>query len=233
MTDARAAVAEHLRIAHAAANQWAGGGTNMPARHGIRADRLARTWPEMAALLDALVESLPSEDEQAEVASGREAPRVACPACGVVGTHIRSTPDPRTGEQAHRVQPCGHEVDKDTAMALWEAGLNVSAQAVDGAGLIRSKVAKDRLDKGRTRERDTGYTDGELAWGAWCILDRMNHPEIEEPPAMWPEALGEWKPGLAPLHALVNVGALIASEIDRLLAERERAEIEQRVAARA
>ena len=106
-------------------------------------------------------------------------------------------------------------------MALWEAGLNVTSKAVDGAAMIRAKIAADRVDKGRTRERDSGFTDGELAWAAWCILDRMNHPDATDVPAMWPEALGEWKQERTPLHSLVVVGALVASEIDRRLAASE------------
>ena len=100
MTDARAAVAEHLHIAHATAVEWSGGDTDMPQRHGFRTDRLRRAWPRLAALLDGLVESTPSTDEQAAVTDGAPAPRVACPVCGVVGTHLASTPDPRTGEQS-------------------------------------------------------------------------------------------------------------------------------------
>lgn len=226
----RESVLHHLRIAAATAREWSGNGTNLPSRHAMRLDRMRRAWPALANALDGLVESVPTSDAEAEFTKGFAAPRVACPACHVVATHVHATPDPRTGALAHRVQPCGHEVDADTAMALHEAGLNINAKAVDGAGLIRAEVSRNRQEKGRTREHDTTHTDGELAWAAWCILDRMNHPEADDVPAMWPQGF-EWKPERTPMRALIVAGALISSEIDRRIEERERALAQETVTA--
>ena len=128
----------HLRVAVDVAHEWAGHRTSIPARHRLREDRLRATWPTLAGLLDSLIESLPSDEDETALARAIAGSVVACPACGQPATMVKSAPDPHTAVQTHRVQPCGHTVTREDAVDLWERGLTVDVTPLDGAALIRA-----------------------------------------------------------------------------------------------
>lgn len=93
----------------------------------------------------------------------------------------------------------------------------------DGALRILRERIRQITDEGYEPERDAQYTGLQLAWAAFAYLDRAqsDDPANPKPPLPWPWAPEHWKPGDR-LRMLVKAGALIAAEIDRLLAEEKR-----------
>lgn len=202
----------HLRFAASAAFAWVNP-SNMPSRHAHRVSRIRTMWPELATLLDGLVESLPDGDETP--ASG-----TVCPFCASPVSRVKVAPDPRTAVQVCRVEPCGHEIDKAVGMEMYWGGVPTDITPVDGATLVGAEVRAQR-EAGHTVDADRAHDPGDLAWAAWCILDRIGStsPEV---PAMWPWDAARWKSYPDRLRALTVAGALIAAELDRELAEQQR-----------
>jgi hypothetical protein len=96
------------------------------------------------------------------------------------------------------------------------AGIPCDVTPVDGATLIGAEVRAQR-EAGHTIESDQEHDPGDLAWKAWCILDRIGSDD-ESVPTMWPGDAGTWKPYQDPIRALTVAGAFIAAEIDRVRA---------------
>jgi hypothetical protein len=96
-----------------------------------------------------------------------------------------------------------------------------------GASLIMAERARQILVEGFTVEHDVeAYKHGELLRAAYGYLlsggskDYISPWERApgEPPPSWPWAFDWWKPSDDPVRDLEKAGALIAAEIDRLLA---------------
>lgn len=148
----------------------------------------------------------------------------ACPACGARIVRVDGALDPATTERTFRAVRCGHTITSEQARAVWKAGVPVVVPEVDGAGLIAAERARQVAEEGHTAETDQAQTGNEIAWRAWCYLDRAvtDHADRASPPAMWPDPPQAWKPARSPLRLLTIAGALIAAEIDRRLAAGER-----------
>lgn len=149
----------------------------------------------------------------------------ACPICGMRLRGADGYVDPKTAERRFTARPCGHTLDDQQAVAVRREGLPVEVPHVDGATLIAAEVGRARAEEGFLPEHDAQHASNELAWAAWCYLDRAvgeHDPADTEPPSMWPWEPKWWKPGKSPLRLLIIAGGLIASEIDRRLARGEK-----------
>ena len=94
----------------------------------------------------------------------------------------------------------------------------------DGAlAIVRERLRQVTVE-GYQPEHDASHTGRDLAWAAFCYIDRAlsDTPANPAVPQAWPWDDHDWKPG-EPMRMLVKAGALIAAEVDRLLAERDRA----------
>jgi hypothetical protein len=145
---------------------------------------------------------------------------VQCPECEQPLAKVLGKVDPRGGHVF--TGACGHLLSPDLARAAFDAGRPVWLEPVTGAALISAERARQHTEEGYADEHDAEHAD-ELAWAAWCYLDRVAAGEVAGPsPAMWPWGEDAWKPGPTALRMLVKAGALIAAEIDRRLAKGER-----------
>lgn len=86
-----------------------------------------------------------------------------------------------------------------------------------GAEMIATERRRQAEAEGWTPEHDAEHTDRQLAWSARCYLDHAIIP-VRGPSVMWPWHEDSWKPSVDPVRDLVKAGALIAAEIDRLMA---------------
>lgn len=101
--------------------------------------------------------------------------------------------------------------------------LNDPGTMLDGALYIVRERLRQVVGEGWTPAHDASHRGSELAWAAWCYLDRAaTNNYSPDPPDMWPWAKDAWKPGPTRLRMLVKAGALIAAEIDRILADDRR-----------
>lgn len=97
-----------------------------------------------------------------------------------------------------------------------------------GMALVQQERIGQVMREGFTPAHDVQHRGQELAWAAWCYLNRASSPIDEvafdpDPPVMWPPgwSVDLWKPGPTRVRMLVKAGALIAAEIDRRLAQGE------------
>lgn len=94
---------------------------------------------------------------------------------------------------------------------------------LDGALYIVRERLRQVVGEGYQPEHDAMHRGNELAWASWCYLDRAASNNFSPtPPQMWPWADDAWKPGPTRLRMLVKAGALIAAEVDRILADERR-----------
>jgi hypothetical protein len=97
-----------------------------------------------------------------------------------------------------------------------------------GMALVQQERIGQVMREGFTPAHDVQHRGQELAWAAWCYLNRASETRDEvafdpTPPLMWPPgwSVDLWKPGPTRVRMLVKAGALIAAEIDRRLAQGE------------
>lgn len=148
-----------------------------------------------------------------------------CPTCAVLLRGVDGYVDPRTAERKFTARPCGHPVDEMQVTAIRREGIPVEVPRLDGATLIAAERARQPSEEGFHPEHDAQHASNELAWAAWCYVDRAvgtHDPGDTEPPPMWPWEPSWWKPSKTPLRLLIIAGALIAAEIDRRLARGEK-----------
>lgn len=91
-----------------------------------------------------------------------------------------------------------------------------------GAQLIEEERARQIRDERFTERHDSGHEDGELARAAAAYATPEPYREyvLSGRPVLWPWELNWWKPTPNDrVRELVKAGALIAAEIDRLIAE--------------
>jgi len=101
--------------------------------------------------------------------------------------------------------------------------LTGSTDVSPGAGLIAAERRRQVDVEGYSAEYDLArHGMGQLATAAWCYLgDVLDDRPTPEAPPEWPWADSKWRPTPTdPVRQLVKAGALIAAEIDRLLAIR-------------
>jgi hypothetical protein len=142
---------------------------------------------------------------------------VKCTGCGAEVERIECTINPRKETREFRTN-CGHELTEDEARAAWRLGVEIGpVPEVNGATLIAAERARQIAEEGHTPEKDAELTGDELAWAAWCLLDRaaaLNPPE--QAPPVWPERMRDrWPTDKTPQRLLTIAGALIAAEKDR------------------
>jgi hypothetical protein len=114
--------------------------------------------------------------------------------------------------------------------ATWGRAERVRA-VHDGASLIMAERARQILVEGFSVRRDTVvYVKSELLRAAYCYILAAVDPTVmwpekaveEKPPEAWPFDASWWKVDMDdPVRSLEKAGALIAAEIDRLLALKE------------
>jgi hypothetical protein len=128
------------------------------------------------------------------------------------------------GGHVYYASPCGHEQGASTAKDAYERGdPPVFIQDVTGVALISAERRRQGAEEGATEEHDdVAHASAELAWAAWCYLDRATAESEEQafdktPPAMWPWEPEAWKPGPTRVRMFIKAGALIAAETDRRL----------------
>lgn len=103
-----------------------------------------------------------------------------------------------------------------------------SQDAPTGVQLIRFERERQVKDEGYTPAHDAEQIPGHLIAAAWCYLgdltvhgDDFTEAEHFEVPDGWPWEAEAWKPTPDDdVRQLVKAGALIAAEIDRLIAGR-------------
>jgi hypothetical protein len=93
-----------------------------------------------------------------------------------------------------------------------------------GAALILRERLRQIESEGYTPQHDHAHRDGELAMAAICYaMPPDRRPRIGYVPGDWPWLAREWKPTPSNrVRELTKAGALIAAEIDRLLAGQAR-----------
>ena len=91
------------------------------------------------------------------------------------------------------------------------------AQAL-GVDLIRAERARQVAVEGYTPEHDAHHGDGDLIRAAVAYATAAVGATEEHTTKWWPWDRPGFKPGPEPLDSLVKAGALIAAEIDRIMA---------------
>jgi hypothetical protein len=91
-----------------------------------------------------------------------------------------------------------------------------------GERAVVDERARQIRDEGHTPEHDAGHTGSELAWAAYCYLDRAanmaaDNQDSPKVPTMWPWRDAEWKPKDTIERNLVVAAALVVAELDRRL----------------
>lgn len=102
-----------------------------------------------------------------------------------------------------------------------------------GSWLIEQERIRQRVEEGYGLGDDAAYTRDQLARAAACYATPASNRSMirhfntiergpVEAPATWPWPIEAWKPTPEDrVRELVKAGALIAAEIDRLLAAQE------------
>ena len=119
--------------------------------------------------------------------------------------------------QADKPEHCDGATSRDfdlTSAAL--SGIGVTG----GAALIAAERRRQRDGEGYTAEHDAGHVHGEFARAAavYAIHDVPDSWSVRTAAeSCWP-SFWQFKPDADPVRNLTKAGALIAAEIDRLLA---------------
>jgi hypothetical protein len=147
----------------------------------------------------------------------------ACADCEAPIDSISGVPDPRTAAMLLTAHPCGHPISLQRGL---DARVPVTLIPVTGANLVGAERVRQVTDEGYTPEHDEQHTGAELAWAAWCLLDRAASQDprmVERVPTMWPFEDGSWPAqDKTPMRLLIQAGAYVAAEIDRRLAAGEK-----------
>lgn len=93
--------------------------------------------------------------------------------------------------------------------------------ATAGVQLVAAERVRQQQDEGYDRAHDQGWPGAELAWRAFCYLERAAQRKLPQGdpavPAVWPGKRGEWKPKDSRVRNYVIAAALIVAEVDRLI----------------
>ena len=113
----------------------------------------------------------------------------------------------------------------DAANRLDPTDVDVDESGSPGAALIGKERVRQITDEGYTHMHDAAHTGQEIAWAAFCYLERAtNNVDQADPsvPLVWPFNRSEWKPKASAMRNLTIAGALVAAELDRRWREGER-----------
>ena len=105
--------------------------------------------------------------------------------------------------------------DPDTVIA--DAASLIQQTAIS-ISLITAERLRQVAVEGYTPQHDTDHVHGELASAAAAYALAAVGDDLGASQA-WPFTPGKYKPGPEPLDNLVKAGALIAAEIDRIIAQ--------------
>lgn len=104
--------------------------------------------------------------------------------------------------------------------------IDVGASGSPGAALVAKERIRQITDEGHTKAKDLSHKGNELAWGAFCYLERaaQTKKDQDDPsvPGNYPWPRGTWRPKQSRMRNLVIAAALVVAEIDRLWSEGER-----------
>lgn len=96
-----------------------------------------------------------------------------------------------------------------------------------GVTLIGNERTRQVQEEGFTHADDAAYRGSELAWAAYCYLERAAQDKLPQGdpsvPHVWPLGRSQWRPKDSKIRNLTIAAALIAAELDRLWEEGERA----------
>lgn len=112
------------------------------------------------------------------------------------------------------------------ANTLNPTDVDTESSGSPGAALIGQERIRQIAAEGHTAQADSGYDGNELAWAAYCYLERAAQDRLPQPdpstPHVWPLDRGRWRPKPSRIRNLTIAAALIAAEIDRRWNEGER-----------
>lgn len=121
---------------------------------------------------------------------------------------------------------------EDAAQVLRECAVGILSTAdvwdpagatTPGAQLIAEERTRQVREEGHTD--DSEYRGNELAWAAFCYLERAAQDRLpqDDPsvPHVWPMPRERWRPKPSRIRNLTIAAALIAAEIDRRHTEGE------------
>lgn len=107
--------------------------------------------------------------------------------------------------------------------------LNFGRSITRGAVMIANERTRQIEEEGYHKEQDAGHEEGELALAGAVyalndVIGKVFGPETSDETLadLWPWFPEDFKPKKDRINNLVRAGALIAAEIDRLLAEQEK-----------
>lgn len=98
----------------------------------------------------------------------------------------------------------------------------MSFEERDGVDRIATERSRQVLVEGWSREHDAGHVGGGLVFAAirYAAATRPGAPDLQSLAwSYWQWDEEWWKPSDDPIRNLEKAGALIAAEIDRLLAD--------------
>jgi hypothetical protein len=104
---------------------------------------------------------------------------------------------------------------------------------VVGVAMIRAERLRQVAVEGYDEEHDAHHGDGDLIRAAVAYAIAAVGAAEEHTVRWWPWDRASFKPGPEPLDSLVKAGALIAAELDRIIADVAYAEKVRREAAEA
>jgi hypothetical protein len=104
---------------------------------------------------------------------------------------------------------------------------SVGAEVIPpGAALIARERARQITEEGFDAAHDSTMHGNELAWAAFCYLERAAQDRLPQAdpsvPHVWPLPRTQWRPKQSRVRNLVVAAALIAAELDRLWETGER-----------
>jgi hypothetical protein len=118
--------------------------------------------------------------------------------------------------QARALVELADRLDPLPADAAW--GTIIPSQ---GAALVSMERLRQIEHEGHDPAGDHAYEGNELAWAAYCYLERAAQDRLPQAdssvPHVWPLARSAWKPKDSRVRNLVIGAALVVAEVDRLL----------------
>ena len=169
-----------------------------------------------------------------------------CPERANHGNPFRYCPVKGCGWMEEPTPPTVDEINElyaraNAAAARSRLNAGVTFVEADGADLIAHERRRQIEQEGWSPEHDAEHSDAQLTDAARSYIDQASYqaryPDAEFDPSLtlqvknvhgevtssWPWDDHYWKPSPDPVRNLVKAGALIAAEIDRLQARKDKA----------
>lgn len=110
---------------------------------------------------------------------------------------------------------------RDPKEGLLVTGEPAARAASPGAVLVARERLRQMDEEGHEPAGDQAYEGNELAWAAFCYLERAAQDRLPQDdqsvPHVWPLKRSGWKPKGSRVRNLVIAAALVVAEIDRLI----------------